>query len=76
MNVEARVMCVIAKVLKVKIQDLPATASLGTFPRWDSLNHTNLIIELENEFDVAFDFDELDKIINISAIVDSLRNKI
>lgn len=42
---------------------------------WDSLNHTTLVLELEEAFDVAFDFDELDRIVTVSAIVELLQAK-
>lgn len=76
MDVEARVISVVARVLKIKAQEVAPTASLGTFPEWDSLNHTNVIIELESEFDIAFEFDELDKVVSIRTIVEAVKKKI
>ena len=39
------------------------------------MSHTNLILMLEEAFDVSFEFDELDKVITIEAIIKSLKEK-
>lgn len=66
---------VVAKVTKVPEQDLSLDSGLGLTANWDSLNHTTLVLELEEAFDIAFDFDELDQIVTIRQIVDSLNAK-
>ena len=43
---------------------------------WDSLNHLNLISNLESEFNIKFDFDEIASFKNIGDIIDSVKNKI
>lgn len=66
---------VTASVLKVQVDKLSADSCLGNPAAWDSVAHTNLILELESVFDVDFDFDELDSVTSIQAIVDSLKTK-
>tara|TARA_B100000035_G_C20911024_1_gene513970 strand:- start:193 stop:429 length:237 start_codon:yes stop_codon:yes gene_type:complete len=66
---------VVAKVTKIPEQDLSLDSGLGLTTNWDSLNHTTLVLELEETFEIAFDFDELDKIVTIRQIVDSLNAK-
>jgi acyl carrier protein len=38
-------------------------------PEWDSINHLNLIIELEDEFNVSFSSDEIQEINSIEKIL-------
>ena len=66
---------IVSRVMKVPLSSLSPDSGLGTVDEWDSLRHTMLILELEENFDVAFDFDELDKIVTIAAIVESLKAK-
>jgi acyl carrier protein len=74
-SLEAEVIKVVSRVTKVPVGSLSAQAGLGNIPQWDSLNHTILVLELENFFDIGFDFDELDKIVTVEAIVRSIEAK-
>jgi acyl carrier protein len=72
---EAKVIDIVSKVLNVPVVSLTAQSGLGKLAQWDSLHHTTLVIELETVFDIGFDFDELDQIVTIDAIVRSLKAK-
>ena len=37
---------------------------------WDSLNHINLVVAIENEFSIKFGFDELSDLKDVGAMVD------
>jgi len=43
--------------------------------KWDSLNHLNLIIELEDKLNVSFTPDEIEKINSIENIINILAIK-
>ena len=43
--------------------------------RWDSLAHLNLIISLEEEFEISIVYDELDSITSFSSALAFLENK-
>lgn len=75
MSLNTKVIEVVAKIVKLPIGSLDENSGLGVTDNWDSLCHTNLVVELESEFDIQFDFDELDNIITIKAIIESLKNK-
>lgn len=75
MALQDDVLDVVSRVIKVPTQELSAHSGLGTVSGWDSLNHTTLVLELEDAFDVAFEFDELDRIVTVAAIVESLQAK-
>ena len=75
MNLLDKVVKITALIIKVPVDKLSVDSCMGNPAKWDSLAHTNLIIELESVFDVGFEFDELDRITSIQAIVDSLNSK-
>lgn len=75
MSVQAKVLEVIATVIKQPVNTLNADSGLSVTDKWDSLNHTHIVLELEEAFDIGFDFDELEEIITVSAIVKSLESK-
>ena len=75
MSLEDEVIALVADVVKVPVGELNADSGLGTVQNWDSMKHTNLVLALEDAFDIGFDFDELDQIVTIAAITRSLEEK-
>jgi acyl carrier protein len=47
-----------------------------TDERWDSLNHLNLIVELEDEFEISLDETEIETINSVKMIKELLKQKI
>ena len=75
MTLENYIVEIISRVLKTPVSKLTLNAGLGLIEEWDSLKHTELVLELENEFNISFNFDELDKIITVESIINSLKSK-
>jgi acyl carrier protein len=67
-----RIKKVVSQVLKVDADD---NTSQYTCASWDSLHHLNLIIELETEFDVSFEPEEIAQMKSIDAIEQMLKMK-
>ena len=49
---------VIATILKVDLASIQADASMDTLPSWDSVRHINLVLALEEEFNVSIPDEE------------------
>ena len=66
----------------VDILALPADVTLlphdgmEQVPGWDSLNHANLVFEMESRFGVSFDMDELLAMNSVGAFVHTIENKL
>ncbi len=75
MTLEKTVIEIISRVIETPASQLTLLSGLDRVSGWDSLNHTILVVELENKFDISFDFDELDKIVTVDAIIRSLAAK-
>ena len=43
---------------------------------WDSLNHINLVVAIEKEFKIKFNFTELASLKNVGAMVDLMAEKL
>lgn len=63
---ENKIKEVISKVLKTEVND---STSQDNCSEWDSLKHLNLIIELEHEFDISIEPDEIAQMKNITSII-------
>ncbi|HAR79288.1 MAG TPA: acyl carrier protein [Succinivibrionaceae bacterium] len=44
--------------------------SRSSIPSWDSLEHVNLLMAIENKFNIRFDIEEAAEIQNVSQIVE------
>lgn len=57
------------------VSDLDATASQTTCEKWDSLNHLNLIVELEDAFDMEFEPEEIATMTSFDAVKRTIESK-
>ena len=64
-----------SKIIKVPVDQLSKKSSMGNPSNWDSVAHVLIIVEMESAFGVSFEFDELEHLISIQAILDSLNKK-
>lgn len=44
-------------------------------PNWDSFNHMNLIMQLEEEFRIAFETEEIGKMGRVGDLIEAVRRK-
>jgi acyl carrier protein len=51
------------------------TCSQATCEKWDSLNHLNLIVELEDEFDIEFEPEEIAEMKSFDAVKKTIISK-
>jgi acyl carrier protein len=70
-----RVVAVVSKIMGVPPEEVTDESSADTIPAWDSLRHMNLILALEEEFEVSFDDEEIVELLTVGLIVDTIRAK-
>ena len=57
-NNEKRLKQVMANVFGEELENINDESSMDTIKNWDSLKHLNLVLALEEEFEVSFNEDE------------------
>jgi acyl carrier protein len=70
-----RCLSVVSKVLKVPLSEVDDATSPQTLGTWDSFQHMNLIIALEDEFHVKFTEEEIFEIDSVGAICSIVTRK-
>ena len=70
-----RVRGIASDVLQVAPGSLNAESSPQTVESWDSVQHLNLVLALEEQFAVQFEPDEMDEMKSIGAIAGILAKK-
>lgn len=64
-----RVISIIAKVLEVPTDEIELDLGIGDLPEWDSLHHVAIIAELEKEFGIKFDLQDLMEVEDVSDLI-------
>lgn len=54
---------------------IDTSCSQAICKKWDSMNHLNLIVELEMEFNVSFEPEEISQMVDFSKILEILTSK-
>ncbi len=76
MNVLNKMTGVFARVFDDETIQLLDATTAQDIPGWDSLTHINLIIEIEEEFDLKFTVDDIAGLKNVGEMVAMVERKL
>jgi acyl carrier protein len=62
----------VAEVFALDAAEVSAESSAESIPAWDSLGHLNLILALEQRFDISFDPEEVPKLTSVAALAEAV----
>lgn len=71
-----RVRAIAADVLEVPASKISVESSPETIDTWDSVHHLNLVLALEQEFNLQFEPEEIDQMKDVQHILDILGSKV
>jgi acyl carrier protein len=72
---ESRIKKVMGDLFNIGVESINNDSSPDNIENWDSLKHMNLIIALEEEFEVEFDDEEIVDSMNYALILNIVSNK-
>jgi len=75
-NLKHKVKKIMAVVFDQDLESIPDDAEPLKIDNWDSLNHLQLIVGLEEEFEIKFNDQELTELLNLQLICSILKTKI
>ena len=67
-ELKQKIISIMADIFELDASDIPDNASPGVVENWDSIRHMNLIVALEEEFDVRFNDTDIVDLITIPLI--------
>jgi acyl carrier protein len=73
MDLFSKVQQVIATTLKVPFDKITRETSEDDLAAWDSLAHVNLMMSLEQTFDLFLEVEDFPKLTSVSAILEYLK---
>ena len=65
---DKKIKSIMANVLKVNLKDIDDNISPNSIVEWDSLKHINLIIALEDEFNIKLEEHEIESMVSFPII--------
>lgn len=65
---------IIALTLRIEEHMINEESSSKTIDAWDSLNHMNLIVAIEEEFDISFDDEAITDLTNYKSLLNYLKS--
>lgn len=71
---ELKLVEIMAPIFEVEESEISENASPENLEKWDSLAHMNLVIALEQEFDIQFTEDQIVESLSFKALADILNN--
>ena len=70
---QERIKVVMAQIFNVDIDSITEESSPENIERWDSLKHIQLVLAIEDEFDITFSDDDIPILLSTRAIEDTVR---
>ncbi|MBA94479.1 MAG: hypothetical protein CMP21_01790 [Rickettsiales bacterium] len=67
-DIAIKIKNIMAIVFQISVESIHDDTSSETLKEWDSINHLNLIVALEEEFSMEFSEDEILIMLNVEAI--------
>jgi acyl carrier protein len=67
-KLEAQIKNVMSAIFDIPTNQIGDDASSDTIESWDSLKHMNLIVGLEEEFDIEFNDEDIGSLLNLKLI--------
>ena len=68
-EIKTRARAALAKALKVAPETISDNASQMDLTAWDSVRHMNVVLAVENDFDIEFGDDEFPKLTSLPSLV-------
>ena len=69
------VRAILATVLRLEEAVISSDASTDTLDQWDSLAHMNLIVAIENKYNITFDEQEILESTNLISVIQLVKSK-
>ncbi|MBA3058013.1 MAG: acyl carrier protein [Gammaproteobacteria bacterium] len=75
-NIEQTVRDVMSIILNLDAAEISDNTSMDNTPGWDSANHINLVLALEEEFSISFEVSEFELMVSYFDVVQVVSAKL
>ena len=71
MDVQEKVIQVLINIFQVSPDKISAVTTSDNVENWDSMNHINMILALEQEFGIRYDEEQVVSMLSVEEIIDA-----
>lgn len=75
-NIEHRVRQIMADLFRLAPEKIDDRTAMDNVEAWDSANHINLTLALEEEFGISFDVAEIESMLTFLDVVQTVEAKV
>ena len=61
---------IMSKVFEIDVSEISNNANQKEIMKWDSLQHLNLIVEIEDKYDISIDPEDISAMVNVEKILE------
>jgi acyl carrier protein len=76
MDIQTKIIEIVAQVCMTEVSNVSVESSIGDFPGWDSMGHLSILRQVEEEFNINFDPEEMMDIEDVSDIINTAKTKL
>lgn len=76
MEVKEKVINIIADILEVQSNEISLESSVGDFTKWDSLGHLAILQNVQDEFEIEFEPEEIIELEDVADIIKIVEDKL
>ena len=76
MDVQEKVIQVLINIFQVSPDKISTETTSDNVENWDSLNHINMILALEQEFGIRYDQEQVVSMLSVGEIIDATKGKL
>lgn len=70
---EEKIFIIFSNLMELPLKDVSITMTPDDIETWDSLHHIELIVSLEEEFDILFSDDQIDELKSLEQIINTVK---
>ena len=76
LDIEKRIIFIMSEVFDINKDMIKNDSSTNNLVEWDSMNHMNLIVALEEEFKCDFDEDDIENMVSFKIMKTTIQKKL
>ena len=73
MDVQEKVIQVLVNILQVLPEEISTKTTSDDVEKWDSMNHINMILALEQEFGIRYDEEQVVSMLSVGEIIEATK---
>lgn len=76
METKEKIVSIIAAILEVEPSQITLEMSVGDLPKWDSLGHLTILQNIQDEFDIELEAEEIIELEDVNDIIKIVEEKL